>query len=148
MATKRDLNVKVIRAYIENEAVKENIIDCFDIAKTDFPLSPDVFSWMDHLNSLAFPPSKIELNDIDGLVATWFLNSPLCIESNEEMKDLVGKIFRILRLGSNSIYSDDQVIVEVEFEEDIDTIREVEERWSAKPDIYLEAALSFNKRLQ
>lgn len=141
MATKRDLNVKVIRAYIENEVVKESILDCFDIAEDNFPLATDIFIWMNHLNSLAFPPSKIELNNIDGFVATWFLNSPLCIESAEEMKDLHGKFLLMLDAGAYFIHSDNQVLLKAEFEEDVHTVLEVQERWSSKPDIDLEAVL-------
>lgn len=143
MATKRDLNITVIRAHIENEAVKENIIDYFDIAEADYSLSPSIFSWIQHLNSLAFPPNKIELNNIDGFIATWFLNSSLCIESTEEMKDFHGKFFLMLDSGTHFIRSDNQVLLEVEFEEDGDTVFEVQERWTSKPDIDLEAVLSF-----
>ena len=73
---------------------------------------------------------------------TWFFNTPICIESDEEYLDLTNKFLDLVRWECGKKGMGAQMALEFKYEEDRGTVLDVQWRWSAEPDLDIDKILA------
>jgi hypothetical protein len=141
MATKRDLNIIAMHVIANNETLKKGIVNYLSTEDHDTKLPDEVTDWVIHMNMIPFPPDKIELNNVTGFRATWFFNTPVCIESDEESINFIDKFLYLVRWECGKRGRGAQMMLEIEYEEDPSTVLDVQLRWSGEPNIDIDKLL-------
>jgi len=142
MATKRDVNITAIHVFARNEKLQKDMVNFFSGLEVNVNLPDEAVDWVKHMKCIPFPPDKVELNNEKGFIATWIFNTPICIESDEEYLDLTNKFLYLVRWECGKKGIGAQMGLELEYEEDQDTVLEVQWRWSAEPDFNIDKILA------